>query len=661
MKKLPIIFALLVIVCLISLRFVRLNTDPPILLAQHGQSALTDPYLYTWHARQAALFPSEQQVDNRRFAPLKFTAVSAVARVVFAIAGVSRVTANIASILLSLGGILLWLAGLRRFWDWPRLLVIGLLCSLNFVLFTYGRMPYLENGLIFLSGLTFFVHVNWGERALGQVLTGIVIAAAALCGKLFGVLLFVPVTATTICLLKTRSFKAIGLTALGALLGAAGYLFLFLDGDYHLLWQYYTDTTNLLRVSVHFHRPFDLIGMFVNFGGEGGLILFAIGSTCIAAGGSIFWLITRDLSKLKADDLPVLFSISWLAVTLVVFLPFEFRPLRYFIVGVIPALTLISPLVESWRRRLPIVVKPLWLIMPLVFVIMLLLTYQVITYGAVKARAFRGFESVLPYGFVAAVGIMLVIVLVRRRNEAHLPRNLGRAALVVILGWYLWTNGDNIVAAMRYPRHDLQSLSREVSEIINPSALVSGSYAPALTIDNKLNGVFNYLGTVRADTDFFATCHPTHLLTNSSDWVEVIKDYPFLRANSPMITPLLWQYQLAVVRLPSAKYSPTLFEQALDMDRRRQLDSARLLLNTFCARHPNNRLPAITRINFYSSRLSLPDSALRLTDELVKMWPDDYFVQVFASTFYRKFNLLEKSHECVARSNRLNPYLRPQI
>jgi len=661
MRKLLIVFALFVIVCLLSLRFVQLNTDPPIMLAQHGQSALTDPYMYTWHARQATFFPREQHIDYERFAPLKFTAVSAAARVVFEIAGVSRVTANIASILLSLGGMLFWLAALRRFWDWSRITVVGLLMLSNFVMLTYSRMPYLENGLIFLFGLTFFVYVNWGERAFGQLLTGIAIAAATLCGKLFGVLLFVPIFTTQICLLKTRSAKAIGLTVLGGLLGCAGYLFLFLDGDFHLLRQYYTDTTELLRVSDHFLKPLGLIGMFVNFGGEGGLTLFAIGSTGIAAGGSILWLITRDIGRLTHDELPIVFSISWLAVTMLVFLPFEFRPLRYFVVGVIPALTLVIPLVESWGRRLPIVLKPLWLTLPLVFVITLLLTYQVISYGAVKTHVFKGFEAVLPYGFVAAIGIVLSIVIARRRNVALLPRSLGRAVLAVILGGYLWTNGHDIVSALRYPRYDLQTLNREISEIIDPSALVSGSYAPALTIDNKLNGVFNYLGTVRADTGFFSKYHPTHLLTNSSDWTETIKAYPFLQANAPMITPLLWRYLLGIVRLPTVTYSPTLFEQALEMDQQRQLDSARSLLNAFGAQHPNNRLLAVTQINFYSSRLGLPDSALLLTDELVRTYPDDYYVQVFAATVYQKFDLPQKRHECVARSNRLNPYLTPQI
>jgi hypothetical protein len=77
MRKAAIVIISLVFVSLLSLRFIQLDADPPIVLAQYGQLALTDPYLYTWHARQATLYPPDQRTKYERFAPLKLTAVSA--------------------------------------------------------------------------------------------------------------------------------------------------------------------------------------------------------------------------------------------------------------------------------------------------------------------------------------------------------------------------------------------------------------------------------------------------------------------------------------------------------------------------------------------------------------------------------------------------------
>ena len=661
MRKTAIFIISLVFVALLSLRFFQLSADPPIMLAQYGQSALTDPYLYTWHARQATLFPPDQQIEYERFAPLKFTAVSAAARVVFTIAGVSRVTANIASILLCLLGILFWLLALRKFWSWGRVAMVGLLMLSNFVLLTYSRMPYLENGLIFFFGLTLFIYAHWGERVSGQILTGFAIAGAALCGKLFGVLLFLPVFATQMYFLRTRSIKAIGLTILGGLIGFAAYLFLFLGGDFQLLWKYHTDTTELLHISKYFAQPLGPLGMFVSFGGEGGLTLFAIGSICLAAVGSIFWLISRDLGKLNRNDLPFIFSITWLAVTMVVFVPFEYRPLRYFIVGVIPAITLAIPLIESWGRRLPIIARPLWLVVPSVFVIMLLLTNQIISYCANLDHVFIGFKTVLPYCLGSACIVAILIAISRWRQLANIPLTIGRLLIVIFVGGYVVTNAMDIYAALSEPRYDLKKLNREVAEIIDPSALVTGSYAPALTIDNKLNGVFNYLGTVRHDATFFGLFKPTHILSNSGDWSETVKNYPTLRSYNSIISPIIWSYTLAIAPLPASNYSPSVFERTLQSDRSQDYITARTLLDAFIKRYPNNRLAQVTRINLYFSRFNQIDSTIALVDQLVLRYPEDYYILAFAASAYLNMNMPQQSRECLDRCNRMNPFVKPRL
>jgi hypothetical protein len=660
MRKAVTIGILLVFVVLLSLRFIQLDADPPMMLAEFGQSTLTDPYLYTWHARQATLFPPDQQIEYERFAPLKFTAVSAVARVVFAVAGVSRVTANIASILLCLGGMLLWLLALRKFWNNFRVTFIGILLLSNFVLIAYGRMPYLENGLIFFFGLTFFIHSQWGERPYGQVLTGVSIAAAALCGKLFGVLLIVPVVATQVYFLRARSIKPVSLTILGGVLGFAAYLFICLGGDFDLWWRYHVDTTDLLHVSKYFIDPLGVIGMFLSFGGEGGLTRFAIGSICIAAVGSIVWLISRDLGKLSRDQLPILFSIVWLALAIPVFLPFEYRPLRYFIVGVVPAITLVVPLIESWSRRLPILLRPPWLVALLVFVITLLLTNQIISYFANLARVFIGLRTVLPYCLIAAGLVTMIILWARWRKSFAIPISFSRALIVIFVGGYFVTNGRDIYTALSEPRHDLKTLNREVSEIIDSSAIVTGSYGPALTIDNNLNGVFNYLGSVRHDPTFFITYRPTHLLTNLGDLGELQKDYPSLAGAGVITKPILWSYQLQVVTLASRGYHRSLFEKTYSAAVSGHLDSAQALLDEFDRLHPANRLSAAFRVNLYIDLYHGRDSALFLVGRLSREYPEDYYILAFAADAYQFLNRPQESRDCLDRRNRLNPYLKPR-
>lgn len=661
MRKAATVIISFVFIALLALRFIQLDADPPIMLAQYGQSALTDPYLYTWHARQATLFLPDQQIEYERFAPLKFTAVSASARVVFAVAGVSRVTANVASILLSLGGMLFWLLALRKFWSWRRVAIVGLLLLSNFILITYSRMPYLENGLIFFFGLTFFVYARWGERTSGQILTGLAIAGAALCGKLFGVLLFVPVVVTQVYFLRSRSLRPIGLTILGGLLGFAAYLLIFLGGDFALWWQYQSDNTALLSVSKYIFNPLGPLGMFLSFGAEGGLRLFGIGTICIASIGSIFWFVSRDLRQLTRDDLPIIFCLIWLATTLIVFLSFEFRPLRYLIVSVIPAVTLGIPLLESWGDRRPLVLRPLWLVLPSVFLVMLYLTNQIISYGADLAHMVIGFRVVLPYCLATAGVVTAALWWIRRRKTPVIPIPVGRILIVILVGLYGVTNGRDIYTALFSPRYDLKTLNREVAEIIDSTAIVTGSYAPALTIDNKLDGIFNYLGTVRHDPAFFDKFNPTHVLSNQGDLREMLEDYSALAQATVIAEPILWSYHLQMLSLPRPGFNPSLFEQAELAYRAQHYDTARILLDRFDRLYPRNRLSAASRVNLYIDLYRGSDSAISLVNRLVREYSDDFYMLAFAAVAYQNANLPNQSRECLARCNQLNPYARPRL
>jgi hypothetical protein len=661
MRRAVFVGIFILIALLVTLHFLQLDADPPVMLAQYGQSALTDPYLYTWHARQATLFPPDQRIEYERFAPLEFTAVSAAARIVFEIAGVSRVTANVASVLLCLGGILFWLLGLRKYWSWSRVTVVALLLFSNFILITYAKMPYLENGLIFLFGLTFFVFARWGDRAIGQFVTGIMIAAAALCGKLFGVLLFVPIALSFMYFNRTKSLNPIGLTLLGGLIGLALYILIAMKGDFNLWWQYHLDNTDLLSVSKYITNPLGPLGMFLSFGGEGGLTLFGIGSIVIAIVGSIVWLSTRNLRALTRDDAPLLFSFAWLTITMLAFFPFEYRPLRYLVVAIIPALTFSGPLIEWWRGILRLSLKPTWLTLPLIFIITLYLTNQIIAYGANLAHTFIGFKSVLPYCLIGSVIMTALMFLIQRSKTIALPPMICRIIIAMICLFYIGTNGSDLYAALSQPRYDLKTLNREIAETIDPSAVVTGSYAPALTIDNNLNGVFNYLGTVRHDPSFFANFHPTHLLTNSSDLTEINKDYHRLGGAFSFSEPILWSYHLNFVSLTKTNFRPTLFERAVLAEAQGDADSALMMLDAFERAYLNNRLVETFRVNLYTTLYRNSDSAIWLVDRLTEKYPEDLYISAFAAIAYKSARLPEKSRLMLERCNRINPFARPRL
>ncbi|MBI5267986.1 MAG: hypothetical protein HY851_12215 [candidate division Zixibacteria bacterium] len=659
MRKAVAITVLLSIIGLLALRFVHLDADPPTMLAPYGQSVLTDPYLYTWHAREATLFPNDQH-DYERFAPLKYTAMTGMARGVFAIAGVSRVTANVASLLLCLGGMLFWLLGLKRFWSGSRVTVAALLLLANGVLMIYGRMPYLENGLIFLSGLTFYIHSRLGGARRGQFLTGVAIAAAALCGKLFGILVVVPVVLTPMIVSHRISYRPTLMTIGGIAVGAGAYLALCMGGNWEILWRYHSDTANLLHFSPFLSQWLGPVGLFVSFGSESGLNLFGIGAIVVACIGTIFWLATRNLKALAREDTPVVFSLIWLCITMAVFLPFEFRPLRYLTVGMLPAVTLGVSLIDYWKTRWLIVARPRWLTLGVILLASMFLCTQIISYVAAVTRVFIGFKTILPWCVAFSVLVTGLILWGARRKSTRIPFWLGKTIIVLVGAIYLASNGRDIAAALTHATYDLKTLNRETSEILSPDAVVTGSYAPALTIDSRLNGVFNYLGTVRPDPTFFERFHPTHIISNTADWQEIRKDYPETRFLPSMIEPTIWSYNVQVISLPDSTYHPTLFEQAARLGRMQKYDSALFLLDAFDRAHPHNRLSAVTRINLHFSRGDRAELITPLVDRLLVEFPEDFFAIAFAANAYDRLHQPQKSRECLERCKRLNPNLRPR-
>jgi hypothetical protein len=145
--------ALIALLCL--LRFVNLDADPPHFFKGFSQADLTDPYHLTFAARNAALFGDWNLFDFHRWDVFRNSLVSGVAYIIFSLAGVSRIAANIAALALNLGGVLFFFLGMRGLRPVREILTALLLLLSSAVFFFHSRLPFLENGLIFLCGLLF--------------------------------------------------------------------------------------------------------------------------------------------------------------------------------------------------------------------------------------------------------------------------------------------------------------------------------------------------------------------------------------------------------------------------------------------------------------------------------------------------------------------------
>ncbi|RKX23700.1 MAG: hypothetical protein DRP45_09885, partial [Candidatus Zixiibacteriota bacterium] len=162
------------------------GADPPAFFADGSQALTTDGAYVTHHARNRALLGTWDMFGFEHWPQFKCSLVSGLSFVAFKLTGVSRIVSNGVGLFLNLLGILLFLAALSKELSRRALLISALFLCTNYVLFVYGRLPFLENGLIFLSSLLFFAYIHWYHRPWGKLLVGVIGGAVVVFGKSFG-------------------------------------------------------------------------------------------------------------------------------------------------------------------------------------------------------------------------------------------------------------------------------------------------------------------------------------------------------------------------------------------------------------------------------------------------------------------------------------------
>ncbi|MCH7879003.1 MAG: hypothetical protein IH914_06805, partial [candidate division Zixibacteria bacterium] len=370
-----------VLLVLVSLRFVNLESDPPLYFVGHGQDQLTDPYHLTFHARNQVLYDQWNPFGYHRWDVFKHSIVSAVAYGAFSLATPSRMVANVAALVLQLGGIALFLFGWRRLrGDREALIAAGLLL-INSTLFFYGRLPFLENGLIFFCGLMFFVFVRYHDKLWGAALAGALVALAALAGKLFGALLMAPLLVTLFYQHRQLALKPV-LCALGGFAGAGAVFILIVNGgQVTALMSYYTEqTVGMYGAPPGLSSVSNFFKMFATFGGESGLAEYTPALILLSLFSLILILVTTpEVFKFKSEFVPLVFAASWLIVGVLGLMPFLHRPMRYSLFLYLPMSALGAYALNlAWQTKVRFRIHLPWIALPLIWFTLLYTGTQVV-------------------------------------------------------------------------------------------------------------------------------------------------------------------------------------------------------------------------------------------------------------------------------------------
>ncbi|MFH1372265.1 MAG: hypothetical protein ABII79_00495 [bacterium] len=653
-----------VLLLLLILKFVQLDKDPPLFHLGYSNALLTDPYHLTFFARNAVLYGDWNPFDSHRWDYKINSLISGVSYLFFLGFNVSRVTANLAAVILQCGGFLFFILGIYRFRGLREVGLAALLLLINSSLFFYGRLPFLENGLIFISGLTFLIFVRYHNRYWGQFLSGVLIALAALSGKLFGFILLGPVLISLFYMYRKRVVVPVVVTVGGLLIGTATYILAFYGRHVSALVSYYNQqSVGTYGLPPGFSSIENFFVMLVTYGSESGIwqhMPFLLFLTAVS-----FILVTMVIpytGKPKIEYLPVIFCAAWLASGILGLMPFNYRPLRYTLFLYLPISAICAfgmRLIMEKRMKLGLHSK--WISLTSVFLVCWYTTFQITILLCSRGRKFyAGTEYILAMMIIAIVITLLTLIWLRKDHKVISNRFL-QIPFGVIFLWVIVNQGIYLFDGLTKPGRYLERYNTELSQIVSKNAVITGPFTPALTIDNRLQGIIYMFGFSNVEYGLFERFPISHVVSDRSNWTRALKDFPFLKTATKIAQMVVKNDAIDLYRLPHTDVPLTDFEQGVILLEGEYPESSLVYFERFSEKYPENLLGNMhLTMALYVSDST--DKAIVILNELIDRHPNNYMLHGFCKGFYyrlyrdtedSKYLQLSQSHERKVRQ--LNP------
>lgn len=641
MKKLNIFLVVGLFFLGLSIRSIDLNCDPPAFFAEGGQALTTDAAHLTLHAKNKVLFGQWDLFGHQHWTAFKVSLVSALSWLLYSLLGVSRVVTNLTGVLLNLAGLALFLIALREYLSDRGMVYCTLFLMCNFAMTIYARLPFAENGLIFIAGLIFVVYTYWFDTLAGKILLGVLVALCGLVGKAFGFL----VAAGPLGYMLLRQSRRERMSSLVVTAGAAlatvvvfSYFFLGDGGLTAFLWE-------------HAAGGHGFPGGLRSVGGlfEHLIAVTTYSSLHLSAPVTsllvyLFFLGTILRGKLDLDNpRGMLFLIFWLLACLAIMSPFNYLPLRYQYVLIIPLAAIAGYALDNLKDLLPDrkVRTTIWkaiLLLPLNWY----LVYYGILYTVVSSDIMSELYRYVWYALPGGVIITALQLFFFSRRELKISSRPAVFATVILIGLFCILTGKRYVEYATGRTYNIIETNRDVVGILGPDAVLSGQYGPALAADTHLRSLPFFLGRSMGDAVRMFGAYPvTHIAVSASEWRKWCEKYPHL-----LEAPLVARYWLRdnivyLVRTAAvfgneaaAGYQLSEYERAVDCIYAGRPDSGFVHLNRSLSAHSRCK-SALLELYYLIAEHGQLEQAEPIVQQLVGDFPTDFSVHMVAAVFYK--------------------------
>jgi hypothetical protein len=572
MKKLVPLALVAVLAVGAGLRFVDLGRDPPLHFSW-SLGIFSDGPNYVSDARNKALFGDWHPGDRPSYFSgiVLFPVQTSLTYLGYEIFGVGRAQAAIVP---ALAGVLLCLLMFFLMGrGWPGLMA-SFLTAVCTVLVVYNRTPLAESLALVLAALTLYLWSMRNRARRFAVLSGIALGLVVLAVKPHTVFLAGVIALSAYFQRRQRGLRYLLDALLGFAAIAVPWFLLFFLRNPEIFTNYLGSGVRAETIAAQGIR-----GFLENFLGVGIYSRLFVRMPFLSLLGylgfclSVLSLRAKRSLRPEAEVLSLWFLLGFVFLGLFA----KYSPLRFHLL-LVPPLIGLSVLLSTGRLpprgKRPLLRRPFD---PLLAVLLFPFLYQLI-----MAIVRKPVELAVVIG-AAILSALLCMWVPRFKSTAR--GTVARPILmtILLLGSFLF-NGILLVGISTSPRRTMETASVDLSAVLGEHALLSGSMAGALTLDNSVPCYASVVSFLTPEN--IASLGITHLIANTN---EVRKSLPEWEDSLHTIRTYLVgpsYYSLYQVPRQPEFYSPSVIERAILAMNRGNHAEARSLFHEALRAHP---------------------------------------------------------------------------
>lgn len=650
-------FAVVVLLFLVA-RFVKLGADPAMDVSW-SHALFTDPPQYTSYARNAIVFGEWNPLHDDRLIFFQKNVTGFVAYIVFLITGPGVASGQFVALLFNLlaVGFLAWAMG--RAFGYPACLFTALFLSLNYLFVQFGRMPFLEVAANACLAISLWAVVVSKDRWWWAVVGGAVAGIGAFFGKVTA-LHAVPVFLVAAALVGYQASseakmhrwgRPVGYVAGLGFVYAFWFVFAYMSASDQVLAYLKEQSLSLYGTPIGLTSISGFFSQWFTFSMNNSLLTWSPVLGILGMVGMLALTIRNVAGKsfgdfLKRVDPFAVAVVGWFWVGWAAFMPFNYRPVRYQIVLLLPLAAAAGWLVSrafvasEANEQVKNTPRASWIgVLPAAIfgatALQVMAMPQVLNMSSPSQ-----FKQALTLSVIGGLVIAGIWVAWQRRTKAAPTRGMGRLVLnwaaVAFVAIFLINQTRHFTNWWSQAQYSIADANRDLKFILAPGAILTGGYGTPLTQangDDRLGNFPAMFGVSTVDHEFFQKFPVTHVAEVDDKNQPFFKNYPQISEQSDRVTTYtIRDLPVSVVRVaesggnPQAEaYQPSSYERMRHASQDRPLDSVLAYLPQWIA-DSGDCFSGWRWLGDLYTRANRLDEALNSYEKAAGYFPDDFYL-----------------------------------